>query len=98
MTNYSRGAIFERKVKKAFEDEGWVVIRSAGSHGQFDLVCISAYGSIMLLQCKTRKPTRKEILEFCKATNFFIRTEFKALSTLIVYPKCDFFKAMGWTL
>ena len=38
MTNYSKGANFERRVKRYLESCGYYVVRSAGSHGVLDLV------------------------------------------------------------
>lgn len=62
MTNYSRGAAYERKVKKEYEEAGFLVIRSAGSKGPVDLVAIypgfDQY--VVLIQCKLRKPTAAE--------------------------------------
>ena len=49
--SYRKGANFERKVKKTFEEKGYTVIRSAGSHGQ-DLF-ISDLG--LSIQCKALK-------------------------------------------
>jgi Holliday junction resolvase len=51
MSNYSRGANFERRVAKYFEKRGWFVIRSAGSHSPIDLVALKA-GEVKLIQCK----------------------------------------------
>lgn len=52
MSNYSRGANFERRVQKYFESSGWLVIRSAGSHSLIDLVALKG-GEVQLIQCKT---------------------------------------------
>ena len=52
MTNYSKGASFERRVKKELERLGYYVIRSAGSHGYADLVAFQAHRRPMLIQCK----------------------------------------------
>lgn len=60
MTNYSRGAAFERKIKKEYESLGLLVIRSAGSRGPADLVVVGAKGETWLIQCKLRKPTKRE--------------------------------------
>lgn len=49
--NYRRGANFERKVKKWYEDKGDFVVRSAGSHSPVDLVVLR-YGQTVLVQCK----------------------------------------------
>ncbi|NIM45408.1 MAG: hypothetical protein GTN80_06245 [Nitrososphaeria archaeon] len=66
MSMYVKGARFERRVKRFFEDLGFLVIRSAGSK-PIDLVCIRE-GEILLVECKTsikeiRKSTLKRILE-----------------------------------
>lgn len=52
MTRYSLGANFERQIKKAFEESGWWVQRSAGSHGEADLVALAANCRPVLVQCK----------------------------------------------
>lgn len=62
--NYRRGATFERKIKKQWEDDGYLVIRSAGSKGPVDLVAIKSTAvyevHVVLIQCKLRKPTAAE--------------------------------------
>lgn len=40
MTAYSRGANFERRVADWYEEQGFEVIRSAGSHGACDVVAL----------------------------------------------------------
>lgn len=69
MTNYARGASFERLVKKDLEDAGYLVIRAAGSHGIMDLVAFKAKwpepGSIWFIQAKTNgkmSPAEREKL------------------------------------
>lgn len=52
MSNYSRGAKFERRVQDYFEKAGYFVIRSAGSHSLIDLVALKG-GEVQLVQCKT---------------------------------------------
>ena len=37
-TKYQRGAALERRCIKRLEREGWRCVRSAGSHGPFDVV------------------------------------------------------------
>ncbi len=48
-TAYARGATFERRVRDALTAQGWLVLRSAGSHSPADLVAWSPveepYGS-----------------------------------------------------
>ena len=46
MTNYSRGAAFERRIKKDLEKRGYYAIRSAGSHGLIDIAAFK--GDIVL--------------------------------------------------
>jgi len=51
--NYLSGARFERRVKKYYEDLGYFVVRSAGSHSPVDLVAIRNDGRPVFIQCKT---------------------------------------------
>jgi Holliday junction resolvase len=52
LTNRQRGDYFERQVKATLEFHGWLVVRSAGSKGPFDLVAIRHGKTPMLVQCK----------------------------------------------
>jgi Holliday junction resolvase len=51
VSQYRRGAAFEYRVRDFFEREGFIVIRSAGSHGPVDLACFRR-GLCILIQCK----------------------------------------------
>lgn len=51
MSNYRRGADFERAVRADLVDHGYEVIRSAGSKTKVDLVAIKN-GELLLIQCK----------------------------------------------
>lgn len=42
MTNYGRGANFERRVVRWYEEQGYDAIRSAGSHGLSDVTAFFA--------------------------------------------------------
>lgn len=42
MSRYKRGTAFERRIQHWLEGKGYLVIRSAGSHGIFDLIAISS--------------------------------------------------------
>jgi Holliday junction resolvase-like predicted endonuclease len=44
LSAYRRGRAYEYKVKKQLEREGWTVLRTAGSHGLFDLIAINPPG------------------------------------------------------
>lgn len=53
--NYLRGRRLEYKIKHDYEREGWTVMRTAGSHGPYDLIAIrviSGKVNIHLIQCK----------------------------------------------
>lgn len=56
--NYQKGARLEYATKKKWEERGYFVVRSAGSHGKADLVAIKLQTSIgpgpvvFLIQCK----------------------------------------------
>lgn len=51
MSNYSRGAAFERVVKADLENDGYLVLRSAGSNGVVDLMAVKP-GDILMIQAK----------------------------------------------
>ncbi|GAG60376.1 unnamed protein product [marine sediment metagenome] len=51
MSAYSKGANFERRVRKHLEQQGWVVFRSAGSHSPADLIALKS-GEVLLVQCQ----------------------------------------------
>jgi len=50
--NYVRGRAFEYREKKFWEGNGAVVMRTAGSHGIFDLIVVWPTGYMMGVQCK----------------------------------------------
>jgi len=50
----SKGYRVERKIKLLLEKEGWIVIRSGGSFGEVDLVCIKE-GKCVFFQIKSTK-------------------------------------------
>lgn len=56
MSNYRKGRAFEYEIAAILEREGYEVMRSAGSHGPFDLVAVKRNGrnvrEIGLLQLK----------------------------------------------
>ncbi|RLG82335.1 MAG: hypothetical protein DRO40_07840 [Thermoprotei archaeon] len=49
--SYRKGANFERRVKQYFERKGFYVVRSAGSHGTFDLLAVRQF-TVLGIQCK----------------------------------------------
>jgi len=48
---YRRGAIFERQIADRLSEDGYFVIRAAGSHGHADLIALKS-GQVLLVQCK----------------------------------------------
>jgi len=54
-TNYQRGRAKEYRIAKKYREKGWIVLRTAGSHGFADLVCISQNKrQIIFLQVKPK--------------------------------------------
>ena len=54
MKTKSKGYRVERKIRILFEGKGWIVIRSGGSFGEADLICIKE-GKCIFLQIKSTK-------------------------------------------
>lgn len=52
MNAKAKGSAAERRVKKAYEDAGWLVTKSGGSLGSADLVALRAGCRPRLLQVK----------------------------------------------
>ena len=52
--SYVKGRRFEHYIKDRLEAKGWIVTRSAGSKGPFDLLAVKN-GKILLIQCKWRR-------------------------------------------
>jgi Holliday junction resolvase len=60
---YRRGATHERLVKKAYEAQGYFVIRSPQSGSAIDLLAVSPKGKIEWVQCKLKgyaRPMERE--------------------------------------
>lgn len=53
--NYTRGVRFEYARKRVWEGRGYLVLRTAGSHGAWDLVAIRHDAPVELIQCKVLK-------------------------------------------
>jgi len=51
---YAKGMAFENSCQHYFEDLGYNVIRSAGSHGPVDLICGHKEEGTLLIQCRIR--------------------------------------------
>jgi len=70
-TKYHKGRNFEYRVKKYLEKKGYFVVRSAGSHGIFDLIAIEKVGDnvgmyenfVYGIQCRVDSNVKKEEVE-----------------------------------
>jgi hypothetical protein len=53
--NYTSGRAFEYKAKHQLEQEGYLVIRAAGSHGPWDLMAVHEGEPVRCIQVKRVK-------------------------------------------
>ena len=88
MSNAAFGHARERKVAAQLGEDGWYVVRSAGSHGAADLIALKAERKPMMIQVKgvaagpfTGFPPaeRRELLEIARQSG--------ALAFLVHWPK-----------
>jgi Holliday junction resolvase len=63
--NYVSGRRFEYVIKKELQDQGWIAIRSAGSHSPFDIIAIKG-DKILLLQLKKYQGGKMPLSEYRK--------------------------------
>lgn len=87
--NYISGRRFEYSIKKELEKQGWIAIRSAGSHSPFDIIAIKN-DKILLLQLKHYKeklPRTVEEREREKFENLNIEKELKVTYSIITDKK-----------
>lgn len=62
MSSYVKGRYYEYRVKSLLEKCGYIVFRSAGSHGLFDLIAINPNTKIILfIQVKKNKVVDENI-------------------------------------
>ncbi len=54
MKRYAKGAGLERLAKRELEEDGFAVIRSAGSKGPVDLIAVN-YHAVRAIQIKARR-------------------------------------------
>ncbi len=74
---YQKGVRKERKIKKMYERQGYVVLRSAGSHGFADLIAINKEErKIIFIQCKPDGFNDKKLKEAYKWIFGDFKTEF----------------------
>ena len=86
---YRKGAEFERKIKKIFEEHGFTVVRSAGSHSDADLL-VKELG--ISIQCKALKSfSGYRLMEGSDA--LVVKANYK--KPLIVLPLEKFLEVIG---
>lgn len=68
--NYEKGRRFEYERAAHYRAKGCEVMRTAGSHGLFDLVVITARGQVELVQCKVTQDeaTADRLIEAFRAS------------------------------
>ena len=89
MNAYKKGANFERKIKKTFEENGYTVVRSAGSHTKADILVKELNLSV---QCKALKSfSAYRLMEGADA--LVIKANYK--KPLIVLPLERFLQIAG---
>jgi Holliday junction resolvase len=65
MRSYIKGRRREHNLKRKLERAGWLVVRSAGSKGVFDLIAIKHV--TLGLQVKSAKPSKRELARIVQA-------------------------------
>jgi len=74
-TPYQRGARFEYVVKKALQDQGYFVIRSAGSRSEVDLCGVKintdSVTKVIFVQCKKSFMISKDEFYSLKSVSLF---------------------------
>lgn len=68
--NYLAGRRFEYEVMRAYEEMGYKTLRTAGSHGEFDVVAYHPHSGVIMIQCKvveSEKAVKKLVEKFLGA-------------------------------
>lgn len=69
--NYVSGRAKEYRIKKQFEDKGYIVLRTAGSHGFADLIAIHPNQRLVkFIQCKPKDFPDSKAVELQKRYNW----------------------------
>lgn len=63
---YEKGRNYEYYIKSKLEKAGFFVVRSAGSHGVFDLIAIDQNGKVYGIQVKKNKYIQKQDRELMR--------------------------------
>jgi Holliday junction resolvase len=91
LTQYSRGADFERKVKADLQKHGWFAYRIAGSRGPVDVLAHDPGGTVVNIQCKLNGVMgiqgRRDFEHYSKAGNALPILAFKDDDGSLQYSK-----------
>jgi len=78
---YEIGARFERRVQRYYEDDGYFVIRSAGSHSLLDLVCGKEGEPTIGIQCRVNgnltEDEKRALSELGKRTGWMMKLAYR---------------------
>ncbi len=94
--NYVKGATFERKIKDKYERQGYLVIRSAGSHSVADLIAIPPKNIIglkpILIQCKvtSQKTSHRLIKEMLPLRKTAIKYDCEAVLVVKLKKRIEY--------
>ncbi len=70
--NYIKGRAKEYRIKKKWEAKGYVCVRTAGSHGFADLICIHPIDKyIFFIQVKPKNFSKKAEMRLLKGHQVF---------------------------
>lgn len=82
MSNYRKGADYERQIVNELREQGFVCARSAGSKSKIDVWAVNERTKeVLLIQAKKGKPIpkkeREEILKLCDSLsgNYSLKAE-----------------------
>ena len=85
-----KGTYVERKISEMLKQKDWIVIRSTGSFGKADLVCIRE-GEAMFIECKSTSSSKiyynSYMGENLAGFPFFVVADFGYGKVRILKPK-----------
>jgi len=81
--NYIKGRKKEWRIRKEYELMGWIVLRTAGSHGFADLIAIDKRNKkILFIQCKPDNYSAGKVIKLMEENKFChgkYSTDFKVI-------------------
>ena len=96
-TNYQIGRRFEYERAAYYRGQGATVLRTAGSHGPYDLVVITAGGYVYMIQCKvvSSEAEAKRLIEQFKKDPPFKGVDFVQIMEVKIKGTS---KLLSWSL